>query len=88
MSGGSDLTDRARLPTIQAMSAAEPEAIDAPNGASTTRLILIRHGESNVTVRRVIGGFRTCDGLSPLGSEQAHRLAARLTDTPRSTPTW
>lgn len=46
-----------------------------------TRLVLIRHGESNVTVRRVIGGFRTCDGLSPLGAEQALRLAGRLHET-------
>lgn len=45
--------------------------------AMSTRLVLIRHGESNVTVRRVIGGFRTCDGLSPLGIVQAERLAAR-----------
>jgi probable phosphoglycerate mutase len=44
----------------------------------STRLIVIRHGESNVTVRRVIGGFRTCDGLSMLGVEQAQRLARRL----------
>ncbi len=42
-----------------------------------TRLVLIRHGESNVTVRRVIGGHRTCDGLSPLGMLQTERLAAR-----------
>ena len=46
-----------------------------------TRLIVIRHGESKVTVRRVIGGFRTCDGLSPLGVEQAQRLATRLGET-------
>lgn len=48
---------------------------------AATRLVLIRHGESNVTVRRVIGGFRTCDGLSPLGAEQALRLAGRLVET-------
>ena len=45
-----------------------------------TRLVLIRHGESNVTVRRVIGGHRTCDGLSPLGVLQSQRLAARWTE--------
>lgn len=51
-------------------------------GAHTpTRLVLIRHGESNVTVRRVIGGFRTCDGLSPLGAEQTLRLAGRLRES-------
>lgn len=43
--------------------------------------MLVRHGESNVTVRRVIGGPRTCDGLSPLGRLQAERLRDRLTGT-------
>ena len=43
-----------------------------------TRITLIRHGESNVTVQRVIGGHRTCSGLSALGREQSKRLAARL----------
>lgn len=46
-----------------------------------TRVVLIRHGESNVTVERVIGGPRTCTGLSPLGVEQAERLRDRLADT-------
>lgn len=45
-----------------------------------TRVILIRHGESNVTVRRVIGGPRTCDGLSELGRRQAERLRVRLAE--------
>lgn len=46
-----------------------------------TRVVLVRHGESNVTVRRVVGGPRTCDGLSDLGIEQAERLRDRLADT-------
>jgi probable phosphoglycerate mutase len=46
-----------------------------------TRVVLVRHGESNVTVRRVVGGPRTCNGLSDLGREQAERLRARLADT-------
>lgn len=49
--------------------------------ASPTTLVLIRHGESIVTVNRVIGGFRTCTGLSPLGHLQADRLRNRLTET-------
>jgi 2,3-bisphosphoglycerate-dependent phosphoglycerate mutase len=49
------------------------------NGA--TRMILVRHGESNTTVARVIGGHRTCSGLSPLGRKQAEALAARLVQT-------
>ena len=63
------------------MSATETETPDPVVETPTTRLVLIRHGESNVTVRRVIGGFRTCDGLSPLGVDQARRLAARLGET-------
>lgn len=44
-------------------------------------LVLIRHGESNVTVQRTIGGHRTCSGLSPLGRQQAERLRDRLAST-------
>ncbi len=46
-----------------------------------TTLVLIRHGESNVTVNRVIGGHRTCSGLSELGRRQADRLRERLAST-------
>jgi probable phosphoglycerate mutase len=46
-----------------------------------TRLLLIRHGESNTTVSRVIGGPRTCTGLSPLGRVQSERLRDRLAET-------
>ncbi len=46
-----------------------------------TRVLLVRHGESEVTVRRVIGGPRACSGLSELGVQQAERLRARLSDT-------
>jgi probable phosphoglycerate mutase len=44
----------------------------------TTHLLLVRHGESNVTVRQVVGGERTCDGLSPLGVQQAEALRDRF----------
>ncbi len=50
----------------------------ADQGWPQTRVVLIRHGESNVTVSRVIGGPRTCSGLSDLGRRQAGRLADRL----------
>jgi probable phosphoglycerate mutase len=43
-----------------------------------TRLLLVRHGESQVTVRRVVGGELTCSGLSPLGVLQAEALRDRL----------
>jgi len=47
----------------------------------STSLVLVRHGESNVTVERVIGGFRSCTGLSALGQQQADRLRERLQNT-------
>jgi probable phosphoglycerate mutase len=43
--------------------------------------VLIRHGESNATLARVIGGPRTCSGLSPLGRKQAEALAERVART-------
>lgn len=43
-----------------------------------TRLVLVRHGESQVTVDRVVGGLATCSGLSALGRQQAERLRDRL----------
>lgn len=46
-----------------------------------TRVILVRHGESQVTVKRVIGGPRSCTGLSPLGVQQAERLRDRLSES-------
>lgn len=46
-----------------------------------TRLVLVRHGESVSTVNRVVGGPRTCGGLSDLGRSQAERLARRLAET-------
>lgn len=47
---------------------------------SPTRVVLIRHGESNTTVERVLGGPRTCSGLSPLGRRQAERLRDRIAE--------
>jgi probable phosphoglycerate mutase len=46
-----------------------------------TRLVLVRHGESEVTLRRVVGGPRSCTGLSPLGRRQAEALRDRLART-------
>lgn len=43
--------------------------------------MLVRHGESVVTTRRVVGGPRTCTGLSELGRRQARALAHRLATT-------
>jgi probable phosphoglycerate mutase len=43
-----------------------------------TRLLLIRHGESVVTVRGVLGGAESCEGLSALGRRQAEALRDRF----------
>lgn len=51
-----------------------------------TRLVLIRHGESTATVRRIVGGPASCTGLSDLGRLQAEALAARLGRTHEITP--
>lgn len=42
-----------------------------------TRVTLVRHGESNVTVKRMLGGMLTCSGLSDLGLQQAQALRDR-----------
>lgn len=44
-----------------------------------TRLLLVRHGESRVTVKQIIGGDLSCTGLSPLGRRQAEVLGERWT---------
>jgi len=51
-----------------------------------TRLVLVRHGESKVTVDHVVGGPRSCTGLSPLGRQQAERLRDRWANAPEFTP--
>lgn len=49
----------------------------APSRAET-RLVLVRHGESEVTVARVLGGESSCTGLSELGRRQSRALGERL----------
>ena len=46
--------------------------------ATATRLLVIRHGESNATVEGFLGGVDTCTGLSDLGRRQAERLRDRF----------
>lgn len=46
-----------------------------------TRLVLIRHGEAQVHVDGVLGGEKTCSGLSALGRRQAEALRDRLKAT-------
>lgn len=51
-----------------------------------TRLVLVRHGESQVTVNRVVGGPRSCTGLSAFGRRQAERLHERWLNQPEFVP--
>ncbi len=46
------------------------------NGAS--RIVLIRHGEAECNVSRVVGGPKGCTGLTDLGRRQVAMLADRL----------
>lgn len=56
-----------------------PDLLGTNNSAPADgcRLILIRHGESVVTVNQVVGGPKTCSGLSELGARQAQALHDR-----------
>lgn len=49
-----------------------------PPQAGTTRLVLVRHGESACNVAGVVGGPRGCTGLTPAGAAQAAALGRRL----------
>ena len=59
-------------------STATASTATGSTATASTRLVLVRHGESVVTVNRVIGGRRSCTGLSELGRTQAVRLAERF----------
>jgi probable phosphoglycerate mutase len=48
-------------------------------GAS--RVVLIRHGEAECNINRVVGGVRGCTGLTRLGRRQVVALAERLDGT-------
>ncbi len=45
---------------------------------SSTRLVLVRPGESRATIERFVGGPRSCTGLSDHGRRQAEALRNRL----------
>lgn len=45
--------------------------------SDVTRLVLVRHGESQAQVDRVVGGPTGCTGLSDLGRRQVEALARR-----------
>jgi 2,3-bisphosphoglycerate-dependent phosphoglycerate mutase len=47
-----------------------------PEGAS--RIVLVRHGEAQCNLNRVVGGRKGCTGLTDLGRRQVAALADRL----------
>jgi 2,3-bisphosphoglycerate-dependent phosphoglycerate mutase len=47
----------------------------------STRLVLVRHGESRATVDEIVGGHDGCKGLSDRGRRQAEALRDRLAAT-------
>lgn len=47
----------------------------------STRLVLVRHGEAQTAVDRLVGGPASCTGLSALGRRQAEALRDRLART-------
>lgn len=47
----------------------------SPDGP--TRLVLVRHGESMVMEHGIVGGLKSCTGLSTRGRRQAEALRAR-----------
>jgi probable phosphoglycerate mutase len=53
-------------------------AARGPEERVTTRLLLVRHGESLATINEVVGGRLGCTGLSELGRQQSARLRDRL----------
>ncbi|HEY1652267.1 MAG TPA: histidine phosphatase family protein [Acidimicrobiales bacterium] len=50
----------------------------APPDPTSTRIVLVRHGEAECNVNRVVGGIKGCTGLTGLGRRQVADLAERL----------
>ncbi|HEY6747339.1 MAG TPA: histidine phosphatase family protein [Mycobacteriales bacterium] len=46
-----------------------------------TRIVLVRHGQSQAQDRRFVGGHDGCTGLSDLGRRQVGALASRLAES-------
>ncbi len=49
-----------------------------PPEAGASRIVLVRHGEAECNVSRVVGGLAGCSGLTDLGRRQVAVLADRL----------
>jgi probable phosphoglycerate mutase len=57
------------------------DAGDVTSSNRSTRLFIVRHGESNAQSEGFFSGHNTCTGLSPLGRKQAAALHERLATT-------
>ena len=49
-----------------------------PPAEGASRIVLIRHGEAECNVNRIVGGRQGCSGLTDLGRRQVAALADRL----------
>ena len=49
-----------------------------PPEPGATRIVLVRHGEAECNLNRVIGGVKGCTGLTAMGRHQVAALADRL----------
>jgi 2,3-bisphosphoglycerate-dependent phosphoglycerate mutase len=49
-----------------------------PPAAGATRIVLVRHGQAECNLNRVVGGVKGCTGLTDLGRRQVAALADRL----------
>jgi 2,3-bisphosphoglycerate-dependent phosphoglycerate mutase len=49
-----------------------------PPEEGSSRIVLIRHGEAECNLNRVVGGLKGCTGLTDLGRRQVAHLADRL----------
>ena len=49
-----------------------------PPEEGATRIVLVRHGEAECNLNRVVGGRKGCTGLTDLGARQVAALADRL----------
>ena len=69
------------------MSTGDTEAVERaeagvlrifPPAEDAARIVLVRHGEAECNVNRVVGGLKGCTGLTDLGRRQVAALADRL----------
>lgn len=58
----------------------DPSELGGDEGPPT-RLVLVRHGEAQCHVDQVVGGLKSCTGLSDLGRRQACALRDRLSSS-------